>query len=456
MLKNFLFNRWRGDSLGSRVYRGSFFTLVGFGGARALRFLSNVILTRLLFPEAFGMMVLVQTVISALEMFSDTGVNASIIQNKRGNDPVFLNTAWSFQIGRGVLLWGLACLGAGPVATFYDEPMLAQLLPVAAFTTVIAGFASTKAATANKKLMLGRITAFELGSQVAALIVTILLALWWQSVWALVFGALLGRLMNVILSHVALPGAPNRLGWDWGVFRELFDFGKFIFISSIAGFFINSGDRAILGKFVSLTDLAVYNIGWLLAAVPMMLSRAFGRKILFPLYAKAPPAESAANRLKIAKVRFALTGSMMAVSFLLALTGDWLVRTLYLPEYHLAGPILVLVAVACLPSIILAAYGGLLLGVGNSRDYTILLITIALTQTTLLYFGVSAYGLIGAIGALCAAQLLVYPLTVYMARRHKGWYPLHDGIYLVLAAVIAAIVMWLHPDAVTQVLSGAP
>ena len=447
-------HRLLGDSLRARVMRGSFFNLLHFGGDRGLRFLSNVILTRILFPEAFGMMVLVQTVIYALEMFSDTGVNASIIQNKRGNDPVFLNTAWTFQIIRGVLLWLLACLLAIPAAEFYGQPMLMQLLPVAAFTTVIMGFISTKVATANKKILMGRITALQLGCQFIGLVVTIPLALWWQSVWALVFGSLLGRFLRVLLSHILLPGERDRLGWDWGVFRELFDFGKFILIGSIASFFINVGDRAILGKFVSLTELAVYNIGWLLAALPMALSRSFARRILFPLYASTSPAESEENRRKVAKARFAVTGSSIALSFLMGLVGDTLVRFLYLPEYHLAGSILVLISCAVMPTIILAAYQGQLLGAGNSRDSTIMLVTTAMVQTTLLYVGISNLGLVGVVISLSLSPLLVYPLTVYLLWRQRGWDPLHDGLFFALALIAAGIILWMHPEALPNVLAG--
>lgn len=446
--------RFRGNSLGARVLRGSFFNLLTFGGERGLRFASNVILTRLLFPEAFGMMVLVQTVIYGLEMFSDTGVNASIIQSRRGEDHNFLATAWSVQIARGVLLWLISCLLAGPAATFYGEPMLAQLLPVAAFTTVIMGFVATRVATANRKILMGRITALQLGTQLLGIVVTIWLAWWWQSVWALVFGGLLGRLVKVILSHVVLPGTPDRLGWDWDVFRELFNFGKFILIGSVASFFLNVGDRAILGKFASLTELAVYNIGWLLAALPMALSRSFARKILFPLYASHPPAESAANRRKVTRARYALTGSMLMLGFGLGLVGDALVRLLYLPQYHLAGPILVLVTVSTMPTIILAAYQGQLLGAGNSRDSTIMTVTTALVQTTLLYLGISNFGIIGVMMALSLSPVLVYPLTIYLLRRQKGWDPLHDGLFICVALAMATIILWSHPDAVSRVLAG--
>ena len=444
----------RGDGARARVMRGTLMTAVNFGGSKGLRLVSNLILTRILFPEAFGMMALITVFSGALEMFSDTGINASIIQSKRGHERIYLNTAWTIQILRGILLYMAALFFAVPAAEFYGEPMLAQLLPVATLSMVISGFGSTKEATANKKILLGRITAISLGCQVLGIVINVLMALWLQSVWGLVFGGLVAVFVKVVLSHVALPGENNRLAWNWEVFWDIFHFGKYIFVSSIAGFLINQGDRAILGKFVSLAELAVYNIGWLMASLPMGFNRLFGRRILFPLYAEKPPAESEMNRRNIRWVRSAMTAGMLSVSLLLGLTGDWLIQTLYTPEYHLAGPILVLVALAGMPIVITAAYSGLLLGIGDSRSFTILLIATAILQTTLLFFGVQAYGSMGAIAAPALATLLVYPLNAMLVHRHAGWDPLHDGAYAVVTLAFGAIVLTVHPDAIARVLAG--
>jgi O-antigen/teichoic acid export membrane protein len=73
-------------------------------------------------------------------MFSDFGLNASIIRSARGDEPVFLQTAWTVQILRGIMLWLISVMLAGPVAAFYEEPLLAQLLPVAGLTAIIHGF----------------------------------------------------------------------------------------------------------------------------------------------------------------------------------------------------------------------------------------------------------------------------------------------------------------------------
>jgi len=48
-------------------------------------------------------------------MFSDVGIEQSIIHNKRGNDPAFVNTAWTVKVIRGVLMWLVLCLLAAPL-----------------------------------------------------------------------------------------------------------------------------------------------------------------------------------------------------------------------------------------------------------------------------------------------------------------------------------------------------
>jgi len=155
-----------GEGVKVRALRSIFFTIVNYGGGNILRLISNLILTRLLFPEAFGLLALVQVFITGLQMFSDTGIRVSIMQSKRGDDPDFLNTAWTIQVIRGFFLWLGACVLAYPAASFYGEPMLAQLLPVVGLNALISGFASTNVATANRHMKLGLLTRIDLSNQV--------------------------------------------------------------------------------------------------------------------------------------------------------------------------------------------------------------------------------------------------------------------------------------------------
>src|SRR5690554_6229289 len=111
-----LIDRFRGNGLFARAARGSVWTILGFGGAQAIRLVSNLILARLLFPEAFGLMALVMLLIVGLSLFSDIGIEQSIMRNPRGEERAFLDTAWTMQVARGWVLWLAAWAVALPAA----------------------------------------------------------------------------------------------------------------------------------------------------------------------------------------------------------------------------------------------------------------------------------------------------------------------------------------------------
>ena len=164
--------------LKERAIRGAIFTIVGYGSVQTIRLASNLILTRILFPEAFGLMAIIQVFMQGVAMFSDLGVGASIIQNKRGDDPVFLDTAWTLQVARGALLFIVIFLISTPISRIYNAPILAELMPVAGFSALIGGLMPTKVQTENKNLKLGYLTLMEITSQFLSVLIMISLALW--------------------------------------------------------------------------------------------------------------------------------------------------------------------------------------------------------------------------------------------------------------------------------------
>ena len=99
-------------SLGQRVLRSSVVTIAGYGFNQVVRLGSNLILTRLLFPEAFGLMALVNVFMMGVVLLSDLGISQSVMQSKRGDDPVFLDTAWTVQIVRGSILTVVAVVAS--------------------------------------------------------------------------------------------------------------------------------------------------------------------------------------------------------------------------------------------------------------------------------------------------------------------------------------------------------
>ena len=212
------------QSLKSRVFRATAWSSAGYGLSQVLRLASSLVLTRLLLPEMFGVMAIAMLVSVGLALFSDVGLKPSVIRSKRGEDRNFLNTVWTTQILRGLLLWACALLICSAIifaqqsglilSGVYANTQLPYVVGTVAFISVISGFESTKLLEASRHLSLGRVTTIDLCSQLVGLTITIVWALLDRSIWALVAGTLAGSLIRTVMSHFWLPGTKNALHWE--------------------------------------------------------------------------------------------------------------------------------------------------------------------------------------------------------------------------------------------------
>lgn len=431
----------RGQGLLHRALRGSVWTILGFGGGQIIRLASNLVLTRLLFPEVFGVMALIMVVIQGLNNFSDMGTGPAILQSRRGDDPAFLNTAFTFSAVRGVMLWLACCAFALPAARFYDVPELVWFLPVAGFSTVFNGILPTRVETANRHLQLGFITLMELGTSVVTVALTVALAAVMGSAWALVIALVLGAAIRVVVVDRVLPGERNRFQFERPAARELASFGKWIFPSTIVGFLLNQGDKLILGRYLTLGQLGIYNIAFFLASVPLLLGTAIVGRIIIPVYRDAPPRESAANFRRLRRVRFLLTGGFMTVAVVMALLGPWLVDFLYDDRYIAAGRLVTLIACATIPQLILLTYDHAALAAGDSRRFFVVTLVRAVFFIAFFLAGVHFGGIAGGLAGQALAPVAAYPAVVWLARRHGAWDPAHDGAFAIIGIAVAAFFM---------------
>lgn len=429
-------------SLKQKVIRGAVWTLSGHGMNQVLRLGGNLILTRLLFPEAFGLMALVQLFIQGLEMFSDTGAASSIIQNKRGNEPAFLNTAWTLQVGRGFMLWVGSYLIAWPAAQFYNEPMLTQLLPVSGVTSFIAGLNSTKLFTANRQLVLGRLTLVELGSYTVGLVLMIIWAWIYRSVWALVGGAIVAALVKMVLSHTAFDGERNRFYWEPEAFRALHQFGRWIFFSTALTFLAGQSDRLILARLVNVRFLGIYTVAQTLSRALSIAIHATGSRVLFPSYAELVRERPEQLYLNLRKTRLILIALSYCVSLVFIIFGQQLIDFFYDNRYADAGWMLQFFAVGSLVSILAQTYDNVLMANGQTFAIAALLVIQLTVQVTAMFLGAHWGGHKGVIIGLVSTEWILYSSQAIWLARLSLWQPEIDLPFLALASGLLAILLF--------------
>jgi O-antigen/teichoic acid export membrane protein len=394
-----------------------------------LRFGSSMLMTRLLKPEMFGVMSIATTVMVGLAMFSDVGLRQNIVQSPRGNEPDYLNTAWTVQIIRGLLLLSIGlCVSGGiywtttwgyvPANSVYASPSLPGVIAVLSISAVIAGFESTKQYQASRDLLLGSITRNEIIAQVSGLVCMISWTLYDRSIWALVAGGLCGSLVKAVLSHLLLNGVRNRWAWERRAVHEFIHFGKWIFMASILGFLVNSGDRLLLGGLVNSTTLGVYTIASLIAtSVEGILSRIMA-DVSFPAFSEVVRERRADLKqiyyrflVFIASVAYFTSGSLMTF-------GQSLIDLLYDPRYEQAGWMLeILSAVLLTIPFRLATQSFLALGKPSLQTKIVLARLIVLFAGTPI---VSHYfGLPGAVLTIVLSHFVSLPIIIFYNVRHE-------------------------------------
>ena len=224
-LRSGITHKLHGGSLKARSYRGMAALTMAIGFERVLRLVRNMILARILAPSTFGLMAIAMTASLLLDYLSDVGVRQSIIHNRQGATPDYLNTAWWFQVVRGLGLYAFAFLVAPWIGSFYDKPELILLLRVAFSAVIFRGLMSPGAHVLERGLRFKRWSFIKQGGAFIGTLTAIILAFLIRNVWALVIGFVVESISCCILSFIFCPFRP-RFTIDRGSLLELMRYGR--------------------------------------------------------------------------------------------------------------------------------------------------------------------------------------------------------------------------------------
>lgn len=406
--------------------KGSIWIILGFGIAQVLRFGGNVILTRLLTPETFGMMGIVTALLTGLQMFSDVGLRPNIIQNRRGEEPTFIRTAWTIQIIRGIILTLAAAILAWPLAFINDEPNLILVISVAGLTSIIAGFHSACLLVYSRRMALNKLVILDLTAHLSSLITMIVWAWYFPSVWALVWGTFAARIVKLIASHTIFSEMPMRLQWEPKAANELIRFGRWIFISTALSFLTSRLDIFVFGKLAGIKMLGFYLLAKNLSRLVVDALMKLSSMVLLPVYSRLAERDP-----KILQRRTFMIRAILLVLFLpplwgLILWGDLIIAFIYDDRYQDAGWMLQILTIGSITSAIFATIEPVLLAVGDSFRHMISLATRFCLQIVGMSVGAYLGGVTGFIIGVACAEMFSYPMTVYLIRPYGVWLPLLD------------------------------
>jgi O-antigen/teichoic acid export membrane protein len=429
------------DELGAKASSGALWTILGLGGGEAVRLVSNLIVTRLLLTEYFGLMALVSVFLLGLQLFSDIGIGPALIQNKR-EDPTFVNTAWTMQAFRGTSLCLIGIALAVPYAAFYDQPLLAVLIPVSALTAGLSGFNSTSLFIEQRHLHLKRPAILRFLAQLAGAVVMVAVAWATRSIWSLVLAGIVAAAVTLVLSHVWLPGIRNRFRFDRQVALSIFSFGIWIFLGTVAIFGANQLDRLVLGKLTTMDRLGVYSIALMLAVAPVGALHQVAGSVLFPLYTRVyHSSKDLGEVFRTGRWPLIVVGGWATAGFVAG--GPTIIRLLYDSRYWEGGWMLQILSAGLWFGVILggSTHGVVVLAVGRSDWTAAMAFSKILGMVAFVPLGYWLWGFPGAVAGLGVSDLVRYAVCVYGAVS-LGFDERLEDLKLSLRVGIAALLGW--------------
>jgi len=435
-------------ALGAKARTGTAWIVVGFGGGQVLRLAVNIVLAALLFEEAFALMAIVAAVLQGLSMFSDIGLRPSVVQNERGDESSFLNTAWTMQVIRGAVLCLVAALLAWPISALYaaNDPMaheLKWLIPLVALGAFVDGFQSSRMLTAARQIQLKRTTLIEMVVQVFNAIVMLGLAWAFRSVYALAFAAVLSSGLRTALTYWMLPGLPSRFMLEPAAVRSILSFGKWIFVSTLLSFLAMQIDRLVLAGFFPLAEVGVYAIAVGLAMLVTVLVGTLQSSVVFPWYARMLD-DGVELGEAFRKTRAPILLMSTFIASLMVVGAASLFELAYDDRYRMAGVYLPLLAIGGWFSCLESMYGAAFLATGRSRWVAwvsfVKVLSFALMLIPLVYF---EWSLVVATAMVLASEVLRAAASQYLGRQLGLRNLKIETAMLLLLLVSSGIGLWV-------------
>jgi PST family polysaccharide transporter/lipopolysaccharide exporter len=367
------------------------------------------VLARLLDQTDFGLFAYVAIALGLAESITETGVNITLIQAKE-SIKYFINTAWVIAIIRGLLIGIVVAVMGLFMSNFYSEPSLTVLIAIAAVVPVIKGFINPAIIMFQKELRFFRDSVFRFSIIFVEALLAVVLAWYFQSVFALILSLIGAALFEVGISFLffkirpVFEYIPNRA-------KTIFSHTKGLSISAALSYISENIDDLILGKILGTAPLGLYHTSYGLSHKG---TQAFAQSLnhsALPVFAKISDDKS---RLRKAFWKsFVGLGALLIAALIplvlfpslvvqILLGNKWLDAIPIVPWLSIAGALQALTTICYTVFITTKSYKYMNL----NRVLGILIFV------PLFVWGSTEYGLLGAAMAWAASRLIIFPIAL--------------------------------------------
>jgi len=439
--KNTFNKLFSSSSLKARLARGGMWMTIGGGADVGLKLIRNMVLARLIAPEAFGIMAIIIAVNSLFESFTQVGIKEAIIQSEYGYEKKYLNWAWWISLMRGAGLYLIGFLSAPFISDFYQIPELTFMLRIAFLSMIFAALFSPAAYSKLKEMDFLRWTMISLLGTVFGVASSVYLSFKISGEWALILGFILESLIRSVASFILCPYLPT-FEMEKKYLDALLRFSRGMVGLPLLTFIFMRTDIFVIGKLCTQAELGIYSLAATLAGIPNVFMEKIITPLMIPAFSEIQNDNARVNKAIIRVSGLLALGGIPIIVFVYFNSGI-ILQIIYGEKYVPAAlPFAVLFMSNLLRSIslpLVAVY----FSKGKPELHRLFTAIRASLLIVLIYPAIKLWSYSGAAFAVCIAMLLAYIIQVQKLKNvtnlHiKDYY----GVFLKAFIYTSPLIVW--------------
>ena len=307
--------------------------------AQAVGFVVSIIIARIVEPEAYGVIAIVQVFIAVLQVFVDSGLGTALIQ-KKDPDDLDYSSVFYFNILMSIALYVILFFISPLIARFYDNDILTPVLRVLGITILISGVKGIQQSYVSKHLQFKKFFYATLSGTIIAAAVGIAMAYKGFGVWALVAQYLVNLVIDTIVLWFVVDWRP-KLMFSGTRLKALLSFGWKMLVSKLVDTLYTNIRSLIIGKQYSSADLAYYNRGEVFPLTIISNINTSIDSVLLPVMSEAQDSKASIKALTRRSIKVS-TYVMAPILMGLASCGKSIILLLLTDKWMPAYPFMVI------------------------------------------------------------------------------------------------------------------
>lgn len=431
------------NNLRNKTVSGIAWTAVQKYSTMIIQFVSGIILARLLTPYDYGCIGMLSIFMVLAEAFIDCGFGAALIQKKNPTQEDY-STIFYWNIAVSVLLY-LALFFAAPfIAKFYNIPLLSKVLRIQGVILFIYALNIIQSNQLRKKMNFRLLSIVSITTAVISLTITIILAYNGAGVWALVAQNIIMAAIPCLVYWFYVKWRPI-LTFSIRSFKELFEYGFYVFLSQLINQFGQQIQGLLIGKMYSPTTMGYYSKAM---STENMASKSVSQimtQVTFPLYANVQDDLTVLSKV-IKRVTMSIAYVTFPVLTILIILAKPLFLLLYSDRWLPCVPYFQVLCVSGFARCLLSANLQAITAIGKSKIHFYWTIIRRGVGVGFIIGGMFIYGIKGLLIGVVLSEFFSYFVNAGLVSRfigYKWWDQIKSILPILIVSIVAAGLCYL-------------